>query len=111
MSTNADGGSQGPPTSSSNPLVANVYMMKGDAYIATRAHDYGKPKSVEKGKEDVNPSVPLQIEKTMGETMTRILKEELKKASHNPNARVAHNYFVVEDLSQCPCSMSSSEVF
>jgi hypothetical protein len=36
-----DGGSQGPPASSSNLSVANVYMMKGDAYIVTREHDYG----------------------------------------------------------------------
>jgi hypothetical protein len=71
-SSSADGGSQGPPASSSNPSVVNVYMMKGDAYIATRAHDYRMSESAEKGKEATNPPVPLQIEKTMGETMTRI---------------------------------------
>jgi hypothetical protein len=51
-STSTEGGSQGPPLSSSNPLSANVYMMKGDAYISTRAHDYGNPSTSEKGKED-----------------------------------------------------------
>jgi hypothetical protein len=69
-SSSVDGGNQGPPTYSSNPSATNVYMMKGGAYIATRAHDYGMSKTVEKGKEVVNPSVPLQIEKTIGETMT-----------------------------------------
>jgi hypothetical protein len=64
----------------------------------------------EKGKEAVNPSVPLQIEKTMGETMTRILKGVFKKASHNLNVRATQNYSVVEDLSQTPCAMSSLEV-
>jgi hypothetical protein len=48
-----------PPVSSSNPLVMNVYMMKGDAYIETRIHDYGMPEFSEKGKESTNPLVPL----------------------------------------------------
>jgi hypothetical protein len=61
-------------------------------------------------KKPENPSVPLQIERTMGETMTRILKGAFKKASHNPNARATQNYSVVEDLSQTPCAMSSLEV-
>jgi hypothetical protein len=65
-SSSADGGSQGPPTSSSNPSAVNVYMMKGDAYIVTRAHDYGMSESVKKGKEATNPPVPLQIEKDDG---------------------------------------------
>jgi hypothetical protein len=88
----------------------NVYMMKSDAFIATRAHDYSKPSASEKGKEVEIPSLPLQIEKTLGETMTRIPKGAFKRASHNPNARVAHNYSVVEDLSQTPCAMSALEV-
>jgi hypothetical protein len=85
-------------------------MLKGDAHIATRTHDYGMPNTSEKGKEAENPSVPLQIERTMGETMTRIPKGAFKKASHNPNVRAAQNYSVVEDLSQTPCAMSSLEV-
>jgi hypothetical protein len=85
-------------------------MMKGDAYISTRAHDYGMPSSSEKSKEDEIPPLPLQIEKTLGETMTRIPKGVFKKASHNPNTRATQNYSVVEDLSQTPCVMSSLEV-
>jgi hypothetical protein len=46
----------------------------------------------------------------MGETMTHILKGVFKKDSHNLNARAAQNYFVVEDLSQTPCMMSTLEV-
>jgi hypothetical protein len=85
-------------------------MVRGDALIITRAHDYSKPSASEKGKEDEIPSLPLQIEKTLGETMTSIPKGAFKKASHNPNARAAQNYFVVEDLSQTPCAMSALEV-
>jgi hypothetical protein len=56
---NVDGGSQGPPLSSSNPSTLNIYMLKGEAHIATRAHDYGTPSTVEKGKETKKPFVPL----------------------------------------------------
>jgi hypothetical protein len=85
-------------------------MMKGDAFISNRAHDYSKPSISEKGKEDEIPSFPLQIEKTLGETMTHVPKGAFKKYSHNPNARAAQNYYVVEDLSQTPCAMSALEV-
>ena len=96
--------------SSSNPSAANVYMMKGDAYIETRAHDYKILETAEKGKEAINMYVPLQIEKAMGETMKHILKGEFMKAFHNQNVRATHNYSVVEDLSQTPCAMSTLEV-
>jgi hypothetical protein len=46
----------------------------------------------------------------MGETMTDIPKNVLKKDSHNPNARAADNYSVVEDLAQTPCPMFALEV-
>jgi hypothetical protein len=42
--------------------------------------------------------------------MTHIPKGAFKKASHNPNARDAKNYSLVEDLSQTPYAMSSLEV-
>jgi hypothetical protein len=109
-SVSTEGGSHEhcpPPNNSSS---ANLYMMKSDAFIATRAHDYSKPSSSEKGKEAEIPSLPLQIEKTLGETMTRIPKGAFKHASHNPNARAAQSYSVVEDLSQTPCAMSALEV-
>jgi hypothetical protein len=97
-----------PPQNASSS--ANVYMMKSDAFIATRAHDYSKSSASDKGKEAEIPSLPLQIEKTLGETMNRIPKGAFKRASHNPNARAAQNYSVVEDLSQTPCAMSALEV-
>jgi hypothetical protein len=109
-STSTEGGSQGPSPSSNNPTSTNVYMMKGDDFISTRVHDYSKPRTSEKGKEAELPSLPLQIKKTLGETMTCIPKGVFKKDSHNPNARVTQNYSVVDDLSQTPCAMSTLEV-
>jgi hypothetical protein len=109
-STSTEGGNQGPPPSSNNPTSVNVYMMKGDAYISTREQDYNNPRTFEKGKEVETPSIPLHIEKTLGENMTHIPKGAFKKASHNPNSRATQNYSVVEDLSQTPCVMSTLEV-
>jgi hypothetical protein len=82
-----EGGNQGPSSSSTNPTSTNVYMVKGDAFISSRVHDYSKPSTYEKGKEVELPSLPLQIEKTLGETMTHIPKGAFKKSSHNPNSR------------------------
>jgi hypothetical protein len=109
-SLSMDGGSQGPPLSSSNYSSTNMYMMKGDAYISTRVHDYRMPKTFEKSKEAEKPPLPLQNENMLGETMTHIPKGALKKASYNINTRTTQNYSVVEDLSQTPCAMSALEV-
>ena len=54
-------------------------------------------------------SNPLIIEKP-AETMPKIPKGVFKKTLHNPNARVASNYSVVEDLAQTPCAMLGLEV-
>jgi hypothetical protein len=109
-STSAEGRSQETCPPPNNSSSTNVYMVRGDALIMTRAHDYSKPSASEKGKDAEIPSLPLQIEKTLGEAMTHIPKGAFKKTSHNPNARAAQNYSVVEDLSQTPCAMSALEV-
>ena len=105
-----EGGSQEPSIPVNNPTFVNVYMVRGDAIISTRAHDYHKPSTSEKGKDVELPSLPLQIEKTLGETMICIPKGMFKKYSHNPNESTTQNYSVVEDLSQTPCAMSALEV-
>jgi hypothetical protein len=109
-SASTEGGSQEPCPPLNNPASANVYMVRGDAFISTRAHDYSKPSTSKKGKEVDLPSLPLQIEKTLGEMMTHIPKGAFRKYSHNPNTRATQNYSVVEDLSQTPCAMSTLEV-
>jgi hypothetical protein len=96
-SASREGGSQETCPPPNNRSSVNVYMVRGDSFISTRVHDYNKPSASEKGKEADLPYPPLQIEKTLGETMTHILKGAFKKASHNPNARASQNYFVVED--------------
>jgi hypothetical protein len=97
-STSIEGGSPEAFPPPNNPSSVNVYMVRGDSFIMTRVHDYSKPSTSEKGKEADLPYLPLQIEKTLGETMTCIPRGAFKKASHNPNARGTHNYSMVEDL-------------
>jgi hypothetical protein len=109
-SASMEGGSQENCPPPNNPSSMNIYMVRGDDFMSTRVHNYSKPSASEKGKEADLPSLPLQIEKMLGEKMTRILKGAFKKASHNPNTRAAQNYFVVEYLSQIPCAMSALEV-
>ena len=42
--------------------------------------------------------------------MLRPPKASIKRATHNPNARAAQNYSIIEDLAQAPCAMSALEV-
>jgi hypothetical protein len=109
-SASTEGGSQETCPRPNNPSSMNIYMVRGDAFISTRVHDYSRPSTSEKGKEADLPSLPLQIDKMLGETMTHIPKGAFEKASHNPNARATQNYSMVEDLSQTPCAMSALEV-
>jgi hypothetical protein len=49
-SMRTSGGIKGSPVPNTNNRVENIYMMKVEANLQTRAHNYGMPESVEKGK-------------------------------------------------------------
>jgi hypothetical protein len=106
----AEGASQGPIMTTNNNPSMNIYMMNLEDNIATRAQDYRMLEYFKKGKEATNPLNPLQIENSVSETMIRILKGAFKRDSHNLNARVTYNYYVVEYLEQTPNTMYSLEV-
>ena len=76
--------------------------------LQTRNKNYEK-ETLEKGKGVDETSNPLTTEKP-AETMPKIPKGVFKKTLHNPNARAASNYSMVEDLAQTPCAMSTLEV-
>jgi hypothetical protein len=97
-SMNAPGGNHGAPILNNNNGAANVYMLRSDAHLQTMPHDYGMIESVDKGKYASNPPPPLHIERTMGETISRIPKGVFKKASHDLNTRDAKKYSIMEDL-------------
>jgi hypothetical protein len=103
---NASSGSQNPSAHDGGHLCVN--MVKSQIDVATRSRDYGSSQTV-LGPEPPPPlETPLQIDKP--EPLPHILKGVLKRSSHNPNARDAQNYSIVEDLGQTPCVMSALEV-
>ena len=53
---------------------------------------------------------PLQFPWTTTDKILRIPKERLICTPHNPHMKVAHNYNIVDDLSQSPATMSTLEV-
>ena len=85
-------------------------MMQVDVSIQTQAKKYDALGYELKGKEPVGTSAnPLQIERPVLDSILRPPKASIKWETHNPNARVAQNYSVVEDLAQAPCAMSVLE--
>ena len=85
-----------------------INMVRSQTLLQTRNKNYEKETS-EKGKSIGETSNPLMIEKPV-ELMPKISKGVFKKTLHNPNARAASKYSVVEDLAQTPCAMSALEV-
>ena len=83
-------------------------MVRSSNLLQTRNKNYEKETS-DKGKFIGETSNPLTIEKP-AETMPKIPKGVSRKTLHNPNARDASNYSMVEDLVQTPCVMSALEV-
>jgi hypothetical protein len=58
----------------------------------------------------VTTGPPLMIPHPNTETPLRIPRIPLCRNVHNPQARVAHNYSLVDDLAQSPAAMSVLEV-
>jgi hypothetical protein len=103
---NVTSGSQNPPAQDDDHLCIN--MVKSQVNVATRSRDYSSSQDVPGIESPPPPETPLQIEKI--EPLPRIPKGVLKFSTHNPNARAAQNYSIVEDLGQTPCAMSAFEV-
>ena len=88
-----------------------IYMMEADLSIQTRAKKYETLGNEPTGKEPMGTSAnPLQIERLVLDSIQRPPKDSIKREMHNPNAKAAQNYSVVEDLAQAPCAMSIFEV-
>ena len=78
--------------------------------LQTRAKTCDPPaeKSIEKEPPSSQPDFPLHIEPPLN-IVIRPPKSTLKKNTHNPNARAAQHYSIVEDLAQAPFTMSALE--
>jgi hypothetical protein len=104
---NVVGGSQNPSLQDGDHFCIN--MVDAKVHVATQSRDYISSQAIP-GLESLPPplEVNLQIEKP--NPPPRIPKRVLKHSNHNPNARAAQNYSIIEDLGQTPCAMSTSEV-
>ena len=74
-----------------------INMARSQTLLQTRNKNY-EIEGSEKGKSIGETSNPLMIEKP-AEPMPKIPKGVFKKTLHNPNARDATKYSIVEDLS------------
>jgi hypothetical protein len=103
---NVVSGSQNPLTQDGDNLC--IHMVKSEVNVATWSRDYSSPQIVPGLESPPPPEMPLQIKKP--EPPHHIPKGVFKGSTHNPNARATHNYSIVEDLGQTPCTMSTLEV-
>ena len=80
--------------------------------LQTHGKTYDPPteKSMEKEPPSSQPDISLHIKNPPLDIVIRHPKSTLRKTTHNPNARVAQHYSIIEDLAQAPCTMSTLEV-
>ena len=92
-----------------------IHIMMADSIdLATRAKNYKKQPEGEPSAQADSPSIPqsngpLTFEKTTFEAPSRPSKGTLWR-THNPNARAAQHYNIVEELAQELYAMSALEV-
>ena len=84
-------------------------MMNSHIDVTTRARHYGESKT-SKAKSIPGAIKPLHIERPSIESIPWIPKGSAKCVTINPNARVAQNYSIVEDLAQSPCAIDEDSV-
>jgi hypothetical protein len=105
--SNASGVGQNPSSQDDDRVCINMFHAKID--IATLSQDYNSSKASASLEAPPPPlEMNLQIEKV--ELPPHILKVVFKCSTHNPNAKAAHNFSIIEDLGQKPCTVSTLEV-
>ena len=103
------GGNQENPPQGGNPPIANIFGLDNEVNIQTRGHSYDTTPSVS-GSLGSKPNGSLTINKSTIHIVPQPPKGVLSKSKPNPNARLAQNYSIVEDLAQAPCAMLGLEV-
>ena len=103
------GGNQANPLQGGNPPISNIFGLAHEVNIQTRFHSYDTPPSVSNSLGSKSTGSPT-IEKLTIYIVPRPQKWVLSKSKHNPNARVAQSYNIVEDLAQEPYAKLDLEV-
>jgi hypothetical protein len=81
--------------------------------LQTRAKNYNTSKPipvVHESTSSSHPDGPIQIEKPCFDASLRPSKCNIGRMIHNPNTRATHNYIIMEDLANEPCSMSTLKI-
>jgi hypothetical protein len=97
-----------------NPAERTILLTsEQEILLQTRNRQYpptteSTPTSTEANPTPTGP--PLVIPRPSAEPPLRIPRIPLRRNVHNPQARAAHNYSLVDDLAQSPAAMSVLEV-
>ena len=93
----------------SNPIDRTILLTsEEEVLLQTRSRQYRKPPKsspTTSEKIPVTTGPPLIIPRPNIETPFRIPRIPLHRNVHNPQARAAHNYSLVNDFTQSPTAM------
>jgi hypothetical protein len=97
-----------------NPAERTILLTsEEEILLQTRNRQYQTPAESTPISPETNPTPtgpPLVIPRPSAEPPLRIPRIPLRRNVHNPQARAAHNYSLVDDLVQSPAAMSVLEV-
>jgi hypothetical protein len=97
-----------------NPAERTILLTsEEEILLQTRNRQYHTPAESTPISPETNPTPtgpPLVIPRPSAEPPLRIPRIPLRRNVHNPQARAAHNYSLVDDLAQSPAAMSVLEV-
>ena len=89
------GANQINPLQGGNQPISNIFGLDHEVNIQIRAHSYDTPPIVSDSSGS-KPNGSLTIEKPTIDIVPRPPKWDLRKPNHNPIARAAQNYSIVE---------------
>jgi hypothetical protein len=97
-----------------NPAERTILLTsEEEILLQTRNRQYPPTAESTPTSPETNPTPtgpPLVIPRPSAEPPLRIPRIPLRRNVHNPQARAAHNYSLVDDLAQSPAAMSVLEV-
>jgi hypothetical protein len=102
----------GPYHNFNNPAERTILLTsEEEILLQTRNRQYPAESTSTPPETNPTPAAPpLVIPRPTAEPPLRIPRIPLRRNVHNPQARAAHNYSLVDDLAQSPAAMSVLEV-
>jgi hypothetical protein len=91
----------------------SIFLTNEEILLQTCSRQYGMPLDSTSTTSDTRPVTtrqPLMIPRPNADPIPRIPRMPLRRNVHNPHAKNAHNYSLVDDLAQSPVAISVLEV-